>query len=91
MTLYVLVPTGIYDQGVIGVYETKDQARAAALEVWPKTDGHHAFRVYERELGESHFDVFTHAWRRGEEVGPNLEPHFVDEEKESPYIYNRDV
>lgn len=80
MTLYVLVPTAVYDHGVIGVYETKDQARAAALEVWPKTDGHHAFLIYERELGESHFDVFEHSMS-GRTVASDKEPIFPDEEK----------
>jgi hypothetical protein len=91
MTLYVLVPTAVYDHGVIGVYETKEQARAAALEVWPKTDGHHAFFIYERELGESRFDVFTHAALRDKTVAPDSEPVFPEEVKQDPYFYGPDV
>lgn len=59
MIVYVLVPTAVYDHGIIGVYETPEDARAAAEEIWPQTDGHHGFVIHEREIGVTHDDVFT--------------------------------
>lgn len=37
MIVYVLVPTAVYDHGIIGVYETPEDARAAAEEIWPQS------------------------------------------------------
>lgn len=59
MTVYVLVPTAVYDHGIIGVYETPEAAREAAEEIWPKTDGHHKLVIHERVIGVTHDDVFT--------------------------------
>jgi hypothetical protein len=60
--VFVLVPRGVYDHGVIGVYVTEDEARAVAAEIWPRTDGHHDFVIYRRVLHAVHDDVFHHTF-----------------------------
>jgi hypothetical protein len=60
-TVFVLVPSAVYDHGVVGVYETEEEARRAAVYLWPKTDGHHAFIIVPRKLGATHPDVFNRA------------------------------
>jgi hypothetical protein len=58
VTVHVLVATAIYDHGVVGVYKSRESAIAAANEIWLRTDGHHAFRVDERVIGDTYEDVF---------------------------------
>lgn len=66
MLVYVLIPEAVYDHGVVGVYETEDDARDAALRLWPETDGHHSFRIVPRVVGVTHKDVYgfsmAHNW-----------------------------
>lgn len=59
MIVYVLVPTAVYDHGIIGVYATPEDAVAAAEGIWPQTDGHHNMVIHERVIGVTHDDVFT--------------------------------
>lgn len=56
--VHVLVPTAVYDHGVIGVYATPEDARVAAQKIWPQTDGHHKLVIHAREIGATHDDVF---------------------------------
>ena len=55
--MFVLIAEAIYDQGVIGIYETLDEAMAMAEELWRDSDGHHGFRIEERSMGVT-CDVF---------------------------------
>jgi hypothetical protein len=59
-TLFVLVATAVYDQGVVGVYTSEERAYRAAEEIWPHTDGHHAFRIDQREVNKTYENVFYH-------------------------------
>lgn len=70
MTVYVLVPTAVYDHGIIGVYATPEEAHAAAEEIWPETDGHHTLVIHEREVGDTHADVFTKKTGTNRQPGP---------------------
>lgn len=63
--VYVLIPTAVYDHGVVGVYESEEDARFAALEIWPSTDGHHDFVIVPRILGVSYENVFSKAYNWG--------------------------
>jgi hypothetical protein len=71
VTVYVLIPRAIYNHGVVGVYESEQDARDAALEIWPTTDGHHEFVIVPRVLGETHPDVFTRILSWGIETKPD--------------------
>jgi hypothetical protein len=55
--MFVLIAEAIYDQGVVGIYENLDEAKAVAEELWRDSDGHHGFRIEERTLGVT-CDVF---------------------------------
>jgi hypothetical protein len=72
MPVYVLVAAGIYDQGVVGVYATEDDARAAAEKIWPQTDGYHGFDIREYHLGATRENAFPYGWsdRRIPPKGP---------------------
>lgn len=70
-TVYVLVPVAVYDHGIIGVYSTEEQARAAAEKVWPDTDGHHALVIRPVVLNETYAKVFSH---RAYESRPHRDP-----------------
>lgn len=58
MKVFVLVPISVYDQGIIGVYASEEEARQAAEYLWPKTDGFHTFDIVPRVLGATHPNVF---------------------------------
>lgn len=58
MIAYALVATAVYDHGVVGIYDSEAAARAAAEEVWLKTDGHHSFRIDVLEVGITYENVF---------------------------------
>lgn len=74
MTLYVLEAEAVYRHGVIGVYETVEQACEAARSIWPDTDGHHRFVVTPYEVGETHRNVFEHTvYSRRGTVGSDVE------------------
>ena len=60
MKLWVVVPTAVYDHGVVGVFSSEEKAVEAVAAVWPDTDGHHAFRVEELELDRVYEDVFPY-------------------------------
>jgi hypothetical protein len=64
MIVHVLIAEAVYDHGVVGVYESREGAVKAAEAIWPTTDGHHGFRVDEREIGRTYSDAFPlKAWR----------------------------
>lgn len=72
MIVCVLVATAVYDQGVVGVYtghDAEQKARVAAEEIWPKTDGHHSFRIDRLEVNKTYERVFdyTPSYRFGGE------------------------
>lgn len=58
--VYVVIPTAVYDHGIVGVYTDEAQARLVAKEIWHKTDGHHAFRIEQIEVNRTYENVFDH-------------------------------
>jgi hypothetical protein len=56
MNVFVVVPTAVYSHGIIGVYETEEDALRAARQLWPTTDGHHTFVVHKRVVGATYVD-----------------------------------
>jgi hypothetical protein len=98
MTMYVLVATAVYDQGVIGVYSTEEHAREVAGKIWPKTDGHHYFRIDVVTLGETYEQSFDYTWNSSSGWGEELaaeelakrrggrEPHIEINHKSAPDV-----
>jgi hypothetical protein len=79
--VFVLVPTSVYDHGVVGVYSSMEDLRAAAAQIWPTTDGHHVFKVIDREVGYTHAGVFDRQLSEFDPRRPVSEaPVFVDED-----------
>ena len=68
--VFVLVPSAVYYHGVIGVYESKAEAEAAAKEAWLDSDGYHSFTIFERELGRSvdYSDLLHGHWTAEEQT-----------------------
>ena len=58
--LWVVVPTSVYDHGVVGVFSSEEAAVEAVARIWPDTDGHHALRVEVLELDRAYQDVFPY-------------------------------
>jgi hypothetical protein len=73
-TVYVLIPEAVYDHGVIGVYSTEALARAAAEEIWPRTDGHHEFRIVTRVVDVTYIGVFEHKSHSDSELATGPAP-----------------
>lgn len=74
MTLYALVAASVYDQGIVGVYDTEEQAYTAAAEIWPQTDGHHGFRIDVVELNRTYENVFPYVYLKGTDAWPPKRP-----------------
>lgn len=49
--VYVVVISGVYDRGVLGVFETQAEAEAAIERIHQFSDGYHHYDVRPYELG----------------------------------------
>lgn len=73
MLLYVVTREGVYTQGIVGVFATKEAAREAAKEAKAREgDKYHSFAVAEYELGEV-YNLYIY-WERNNENDTLNEP-----------------
>jgi hypothetical protein len=77
MIVYVLVPSAVYDHGVLGVYETKEQAEEAARLVYEQSDGHHVMYIKPRTIGTTYHDpsfVLSNGYHRRNNINRRYGP-----------------
>lgn len=87
-SVYVVIATAVYDHGVVGVYLTREEATAATEDQWRHSDGHHAFRVEEIQVGAT-YDVYPR-FHYSDEVPTEAEPRveFVPEQNRTRWAGN---
>ena len=55
VTIYVVTMFAVYDQGLCGVFNSREAAEHHAQRLIDDSDGHHDFRINEVRLGEGIF------------------------------------
>lgn len=81
--MYVLVPFAIYDHGVAGVFETREEAEKVAEILWRDSDGHHGWRIDECEVGVVYDPVVRFMYESSKPTTKPPEIEFVPEAKRS--------